>query len=62
MAKSEIGIVIGWADTAIGWIKKGLRFGKVKSIDSSVSSHNERRVNDIVQGVEKNRDKRTNAS
>ena len=59
---NPISIVISWIDIGVGWIKKGLRRGKVNKIDSAVSSHNESAVNDIVQGIEKNRDKRTNAS
>ena len=59
--KSTIGIAVDWINTGIGWIKKGLRRAKVNKIDSAVNSHNESAVNDIVQGIEKNRDKRTNA-
>jgi hypothetical protein len=57
-----VSTVISWIDTGIDWIKKGIRRGKVNKIDSAVNSHNESAVNDIVQGIEKNRDKRTNAS
>lgn len=56
------GIWTSWANTGINWIKKGIRRGKVSSIDSSVNGHDVKRVNDIVSGIEKNRDKRTNAS
>jgi len=60
--KSTLGIAISWIDTGIGWIKKGLRRGKISSIDSAVNGHDAKRVNDIVSGIEKNRDKRTGSS
>lgn len=62
MAKSTFGILVKWADTAIEWVKKGIRRGQVQNIDSAIDGHNDKRVNDIVRGIEKNREKRTNAS
>jgi hypothetical protein len=56
------GTLVGWTETVINWIKKGVRRGQVSNIDVAVSDHDDKRVNDIVRGIEKNREKRTNAS
>lgn len=62
MAKGTVGIVIGWVDTAIGWIKKGVRNAEVNNIDNAVATHNDERVSRIVRNIKAKRKKRANSA